>query len=179
MKIDKSNFKIGMWYTDENGNIVENEDYCLQPNGAKYYHTCYPTEIVKTTYAFYDKNKKCKHKHTERTYGWEKGLKGKRCLDCGRDKLGKKYKPWFMIPWNNGAYSHELFTEHTHIGNDDIVTAMVKSCDYSVGEAIYVYGKACERCMNVLAYKYLDGKEGYPEYSKEWEKAGTSCKFCK
>lgn len=38
---------------------------------------------------------------------------------------------------------------------------------------------ACERCMNVLAYKYLNGADGYEEYSDEWKKCNTECDFCK
>ena len=38
---------------------------------------------------------------------------------------------------------------------------------------------SCERCCNVLAYKYLNGKDGYAEYGEEWKKANTECRYCK
>ena len=43
----------------------------------------------------------------------------------------------------------------------------------------YITVTECERCMNVLAYKYLNGKDGYEEYSEEWLKCPTVCQFCK
>lgn len=61
----------------------------------------------------------------------------------------------------------------------DVIIAMVNKGDYTLGEAIVLCATCCERCMNVLAYKYLDGKDGYEEYSEEWYKANTVCKFCK
>jgi hypothetical protein len=47
---------------------------------------------------------------------------------------------------------------------------MANSGDYTLAEAMALYASCCERCMNVLAYKYLDGKDGYAEYSDEWKK---------
>ena len=57
--------------------------------------------------------------------------------------------------------------------------AMVNSGDYTLQEALVVYSTACERCTNVLAYKYLNGADGYEEYSDEWKKCNTECDFCK
>ena len=45
-------------------------------------------------------------------------------------------------------------------------------------EKLYITSE-CERCGNVLLYKYLNGKDGYEEYSQEWEKANTECDFCR
>ena len=64
-------------------------------------------------------------------------------------------------------------------GNQEVIMAMVNSGDYALEEALVVYSSACERCMNVLAYKYLNGKDGYPEHSEEWEKCNTVCDFCR
>ena len=58
------------------------------------------------------------------------------------------------------------------------IVAMVNSGDYTLEEAIYVFTHSCERCMNVLLHKYLNGEEGYPEYSDEWKKCNTVCHFC-
>lgn len=75
----------------------------------------------------------------------------------------------------------KLLTGHTHIGggNSDVIMAMVNSGDYSLPEAIAVFGFSCERCMNVLAYKYLNGADGYPEHSEQWNSCNTECDFCK
>ena len=77
--------------------------------------------------------------------------------------------------------SDKIYTASTHIGggNQDIIMAMVNSGDYTLSEALAVYADACERCANVLAYKYLNGKDGYPEFSEEWKKCNTVCDFCK
>ena len=68
---------------------------------------------------------------------------------------------------------------HIGSGNEDVIIAMVSSGDYTLSEALMLWSKCCERCMNVLAYKYLNGKDGYEEYSEEWEKANTVCDFCR
>lgn len=64
-------------------------------------------------------------------------------------------------------------------GNEDVIIAMVNSGDYSLSEALMLLSHCCERCMNVLAHKYLNGKFGYKEYSEEWLKCPTFCEFCK
>ena len=56
---------------------------------------------------------------------------------------------------------------------------MVNSGDFTLEQAIWVYANSCERCMNALCYKYLNGADGYPEYSEEWKKCNTFCDFCK
>lgn len=72
-------------------------------------------------------------------------------------------------------------TWSTHIGggNQDVILAMVNSGDYTLAEAMALYASCCERCANVLAYKYLNGKDGYEEYSDEWKKCNTVCRYCK
>ena len=63
--------------------------------------------------------------------------------------------------------------------SQDCVVAMVNSGDYTLEEAIYVFANACERCTNVLLHKYLNGADGYEEYSEEWKKANTVCDWCR
>lgn len=64
-------------------------------------------------------------------------------------------------------------------GNEPIIMAMVQSGDYTLSEALAVYANACERCSNVLAYKYLKGADGYPEFSDKWYACNTVCDYCK
>lgn len=64
-------------------------------------------------------------------------------------------------------------------GNQDVILAMANSGDYTLAESMAIYASCCERCMNVLAYKYLNGKDGYAEYSDEWKLCITSCRYCK
>lgn len=78
---------------------------------------------------------------------------------------------------SSGEY---VLTCHTHIGGDGrLLVAMVNSGDYTLPEAMAVYANACERCANVLWYKYTNGEEGYPEFSDDWKKCNTVCEFCK
>ena len=70
------------------------------------------------------------------------------------------------------------FSTHIGGGNQDVILAMANSGDYTLSEAIALYASCCERCMNVLAYKYLDGKDGYEEHSEKWKKCGTVCRYC-
>lgn len=76
--------------------------------------------------------------------------------------------------------SDRFLTTSCHIGggNEPVILAMANSGDYTLSEALAVYANACERCSNVLAYKYLNGADGYPEYSEEWKKCGTVCEYC-
>ena len=58
------------------------------------------------------------------------------------------------------------------------IVAMVNSGNFTLEQAIWVFGNSCERCTNVLLYTYLNGEDGYEEYSDEWKKSGGSCAFC-
>ena len=82
------------------------------------------------------------------------------------------------MKWENGANYYHIADFVTHIGSEELILAMTNSGDYTLEEALAVYANACERCMNVLWYKYTDGKEGYAEYSEKWKKANTFCDFC-
>lgn len=68
---------------------------------------------------------------------------------------------------------------HIGGGNSPVIIAMVQSGDYTLSEALAVYAHLCERCVNALIYKYLDGADGYPEYSDEWKRCNTVCECCK
>ena len=72
-----------------------------------------------------------------------------------------------------------LMTSSMRCAHQPAPLAMANSGDYTLGEAIIAYATACERCMNVLSYKYTDGKEGYEEFSDEWKKCRTVCDFCR
>ena len=77
------------------------------------------------------------------------------------------------------TFNHIYTVSTTYGGGQDCIVAMVNSGDFTLEQAIWVYANSCERCMNALAYKYLDGKDGYPEYSEEWKKCNTVCDFCR
>ena len=50
MKIDKNKLKVGMWYTDENGETVPWNGEVINPKGAVYAYTCWPLEIRTDVY---------------------------------------------------------------------------------------------------------------------------------
>ena len=82
-----------------------------------------------------------------------------------RKKIGKTFR--------------HIFTFNTrYCSGSDCIVAMVNSGDFTLEQAIWVYANSCERCMNVLLHKYLNGADGYPEYSEEWKKCNTFCDFC-
>ena len=147
MKIDKSKLPCGIWYEDEEGNIIpfeegNKEEYIIpfedgvEPlKNIKSRHVCFPLEV--------------------REEVWFKGSKRNN---------GKPDITWSTLIGG---------------GNQDVILAMANSGDYTLAEAMALYASCCERCMNVLAYKYLDGKDGYEEYSDEWKKCNTVCRYCK
>lgn len=184
MNIDKSKLRIGIWYEDDGGNMYKtNEPFEVPNDKCKTYHTCFPLQVDENIRGIYNNKDTCKHplKYRKRTHGWVKGVKGCECMKCGKDKVGKLWMPFVFMKWNNGKDSYNIMTGHTTIGsgNEDVILAMANSGDYTLSEAIVVFANACERCMNVLAYNYTNGSDGYAEYSDEWKKANTECNFCK
>ena len=85
---------------------------------------------------------------------------------------------WIIDEGKKQSKPDFTFTCHIGRGNEDVIMAMANSGDYTLSEAIAVYANACERCANVLAYKYLNGADGYPEFSDEWKKTNTKCRYC-
>lgn len=183
MKIDKSKLKLGIWYEDEDGNIYRSDSFEKPDKRCTTYHVCFPLEVHEEIRGVYTNKCTCRHplKYREITDGWIKGIKGCKCNLCGKEKVGKKYIPFALMKWSDGASDYSIMTSSIHIGggNEDVILAMANSGDYTLSEAVCVFASACERCMNVLCYKYLNGKEEYEEFSEEWKKAGTVCDFCK
>lgn len=71
----------------------------------------------------------------------------------------------------------------TSTWSQHLVLAMANSGDYNLYESIIISAESCERCLNVLLFKYTSrgsrGDHGYPELSPNWKKCGTECNFCK
>lgn len=183
MNINKSKLKKGLWYEDKDGNYIPYGDLGKTPSEAVSCCSCFPLEITTHIRVFYDNKDSCRHplKYRKRTDGWVKGIKGCKCTCCGKEKVGKSKIPFMFMKWENGASSKPLMTSNVNIGggNEDVILAMANSGDYTLSEALVIYASACERCANALAYKYLNGKDGYEEMSDEWKKCGTVCDFCR
>lgn len=159
MNIDLSKMKK-YWFEDEEGNVYDDSsEVPAEYDGTLTYHSANPcvfTEEI-SEYYYHPKNWFVK-------------------LLCRNFKIYRKLskgKPYTFKP---------LLTGHTTYGGkwaQDCIVAMVNSGDYSLDQAIWVFASSCERCMNALLYKYLDGSDGYPEFSAEWKRANTVCDFCR
>ena len=158
MNINKKDLDRHFWYEDINGNIIDKES--VRNMDSVTYHSLFPLEITEhiDEYCWHPKTKLhkflCKFKPA-------------------REYLRKKYR-------TKKTFKH-ICDCNCHIGggNQEVILAMVNSGDYTLAQALRLYSQSCERCMNVLAYKYLDGKDGSVEYSDEWKKANTVCDFCR
>lgn len=179
MKIDKKQLKT-LWYEDKDGNPIDRKKDEI-PANAYYQVSRFPQMLTESHLKLIrqDEVDQCSHPHKcrEKTGGWIDGVFGRRCTRCGGTQIRKKFHLW-PKKWD-ACGSREIFEGHITWNDDKTILGMVNSGDYTLSEAILVYTMACERCMNVLAYKYTNGKDGYPEHSDEWKKCGTSCKFCK
>lgn len=171
------------WYEDEKWNRVPHDmNKVKEPEEARYYVSVKVLTVTDTYYKIVRQEDvdKCKHPKRYRRFdnGLMKGYKGRICDLCGGTQTRKWYEPWGK-KWEKSGLI-KFFTGNTHIGrgNADVIIAMVNSGDYDLQDAILVFAKSCERCMNVLLRKYLGEKEGYEEYSAEWFMCGTSCQFC-
>lgn len=159
MKIDLTKLRH-CWWEDENGNVLEDSPNVM------------PDEKQKEKYRYYHSEFPCQISHNISLYDYHpKGIQrvliklpiiSKRV----KRKIGKTFASvgTFNTTYNSGS---------------DCIVAMVNSGDYTLEQAIWVYANSCERCMNALCFKYLNGKEGYEEYSNEWNKCNTVCDFCK
>ena len=161
MNIDKTKLKT-LWYQDMEGNMIDfgkrvpTED---ELEAYPYCHTCYPLQLTEKV-SVYD-------------------------YDYSRLSPLKKFfikipifKKFVQKTLHKGFIPIVEFNT-TYNSGDDVIVAMVNSGDYTLKEAIMVYAKSCERCMNVLAHKYLNGTDGYEEYSEEWKSCNTICDFCR
>ena len=180
MKIKKEYLKT-LWYEDKDGNFIGKPDFKnepIVPDDAEYQVSRFPN-VLRTSYLNLIKQKdvdKCKHpkKHIKKTGGWIDGVYGRKCDLCGGTQTRERWHLW-PRKWD-GYGSRKVFSANSS-WSEDLVLAIANSGDYSLTEAIIIAATSCERCMNVLAHRYvLDW--GYEEGSKEWEKVGTSCQFC-
>lgn len=163
MKIDYAKLEKKHWFEDEHGNEIPEEDVDKvigEGNRAVFYRHCFPLELHDyiDEYCYHPENPIIKFlcRKSQRFYNWisvGKERTFKTILD-GRTSFGGKWA-------------------------QDCIVAMVNSGDFTLEQAIWRFANSCERCMNSLLYKYLDGKDGYPEYSEEWRKCNTECDFCR
>ena len=164
MIIDKKFLDRRAWWEDCDGNVIEVPDDGIGDDVANEliksgitYHSCFPLEITEHIY----------------NYCWKPKTKLQKFL-CKSKTL---YRILEKKHHTEKTYNH-MFDVNYNIGDEDVIMAMVNSGDYTLSQALMLWSQSCERCMNVLAFKYLDGKDGYPEHSNEWKKCNTVCRFC-
>jgi hypothetical protein len=178
MKISKENLKT-LWYEDEHGNeLPSKEPWEGAPEGAMFQISQFPFQLTTNHLKLISQKEvdKCRHprKYIKPTYGWIDGIVGRECKQCGGTQTKRKWGLW-PRKWN--GYGSRSFFTTTRGWSEDLVLAITNSGDYSLCESILIAATSCERCMNSLAHKY-GLNWGYPEYSEEWEKCGTTCRFC-
>lgn len=160
MNIDKKVLNRYYWYEDGEGNILDLGNRVITEEEKEVYYihrTCFPCRLTESTKIYdYDYSRLSPIKQMLIRIPFFKKIIQK--------KLTKTYMPAIEF--------HTTF-------NDDVIMAMVNSGDYTLGEAIVLWCTSCERCMNVLAHKYLNGTDGYEEYSEEWKRCNTVCDFCR
>lgn len=166
MKIDLTELKRGHWFEDTDGNVYDAMSDKL-PKGIDYfvYKSVFPCEykedITVFTYHPEHRNEENSFYQAMLHFRWFYKWMQKRMKKRGDNKTFK------LIGSCNTTYN-----------DGELILAMCNSGDYTLEEAIYIHTHSCERCLNVLSYKYLDKKDGYAEHSEEWEKCNTVCKFC-
>ena len=165
MNIDLTKLKMHHWFEDEEGNIYDGMHANLPDKDYFIYHMIEPCTFIENIDSY-----TC---HPE--YYHENNALYQALLHF------KFFRNYMKRKHRKDKTFKRLCSLNTHYGKatQDCIVAMVNSGDYTLEEAIFICGSACERCMNVLLYKYLNGKDGYPEYSDEWKKCNTECAFCK
>ena len=73
MNIDKAKLKLGIWYEDENGNVInQKEDLTgIIPEKARTYHSCFPLQITEHVYVTHSKAQKETCKHKRKYWRWK------------------------------------------------------------------------------------------------------------
>ena len=193
MNIDKSKLKYGIWFEDFEGNVLpcpDNVPVDYAPEGAHTRNIMFPLECNEEVFSIIDV-KTCKHprrcRQKDEYNGWTRWIHrwhGVTCERCGAYKYEPIYKPLIFSEWKHPSGKenvtfHKMMTWNHYINDEKLILAMANSGDYTLKEAIAILVNACERCLNVLANKYLGDEEGYPEHSEAWEMCNTECDFCK
>lgn len=162
MRYDAETMKKKISYShfeDEDGNIIErDENDARRPDFDCVYVHGYPTTYIE----HFDRY--CRR--------FTKKQKMLMRLPIFGKMFRKKYEKSTPRTFNRMFSANDGWPE-------EVALAMANSGDYKLREAIWVLAHCCERCMNVLAYKYLDGKDGYEYESEEYNKGNTACIYCR
>ena len=167
MNVNLEKLQMHSWFEDEEENIYPNDPNMNLPDKDYFtYHSIFPC-----TYTEQIDSYMCHPEYLHENNSLYQALLHFRPFRRFMLKRHRNDKTFKRIANMNTSYGSKF--------SQDCIVSMVNSGDYTLEEAIFVYCNSCERCMNVLLYKYLNGADGYKEYSEEWKKCNTVCEWCK
>jgi hypothetical protein len=165
-----------------------------EPPGFIYQHSMFAHQLTHSVLraVLPEEVEACDHEPTyiKRTGGWIDGVKGRECMLCKGTQVCNEDEPW-PEKWDaNGSRQLCGGSSTFPVGlalalsrpsmKERLIAAsrgffFLKT--YPLDLAIRIAADNCERCLNVLLWKYGQN-DGYPIFSEEWHKAGTACHFC-
>lgn len=158
------------------------------PEGFVYQHSMFPTRLRHSILKIVQPSEvaACDHPsdHIRPTGGWVDGIKGRECRACNGTQVIEDDKDW---PEKWDAEGSRSILSGSCGYSDELALALCTAKEVAgnlklphplrLSQAIMIAVTACERCMNSLAHAVgLDW--GYPEFSEDWQKCGTSCDLC-
>lgn len=196
MIIDTSKLHT-LWRENADGDVWTYPDGACpgsEPKGFIYQHSIFPNHLQHTCLrsVLSTEVETCDHdpEFIKRTGGWIDGVKGRECMKCNGTQVINEDEEW-PEKWDaNGSrrvfegsngYSVELALAMCRPSFKERLVAASRGFfrlkTYPLDVAIRIAADNCERCMNVLLYKYGQN-DGYREFSEEWHRCGTTCHFC-
>jgi hypothetical protein len=191
MNIDESKME-SLWLENEKGEV--SYDVVDPPEGFIYQHSKFPCTLNHNVLrAIVPKEVgSCDHpiEDIRKTYGWIDGIEGRRCARCGGTQTKKTTEDWpenwdasgsVSLISGSSSYPKNLVLALTRPTLKERLISLgrgfVRLKTYDLDKAIRIAADSCERCLNVLLYKYGQN-DGYKEFSDEWHRCGTECQFC-
>lgn len=184
-----------LWLENEAGDVVVPDlTGDMPPNTPKgfiYQHSRFPRTLVHNCLKMVTEEEvnTCAHEEVLADHGLIEGLEGRICRMCGGSQTKDAGAPW-PAEWKSGG-SRDMFSGSSTYPTA-LVLAMVRPSPEEIAKAgerghqiepmdferaILFAGTSCERCMNVLLWRY-GCDDGYEEGSPDWERSNTSCKLC-
>jgi hypothetical protein len=179
---NKENTKIQapetLWYEDKDGNVIPHvPGESPFHDGNLYQHTRSVSMRHNVLGSVRQKDvDACSHDVVLATGGWVDGVEGRECRGCKGTQTRHTGEPW-PEKWEGGACYNVISMNSGWDSN--VVTAMVRSGDYTAKEAALIAATSCERCWNVLLHYYNEDNPaeepdpGYPIGSDEEMIVGT------
>ena len=186
-----------LWYENEGGKKFIPDltlDYPADqiPKGFKYQFSRFPRTLTETMLKLVTEGdvEACAHTDIRPDRGLIDGLEGHICNLCGGSQTKNIGEPW-SDKWTSGgsihigdmntSYPASLVLAMTRPTSEEALKAAERGhyiAPVDLERAILCAATACERCLNVLLWRY-GCDDGYEEGSPEWIRSNTSCELCK